>query len=126
MQFVRVAKVSDFDKVRIKSYQLLGKYVGVVKEPDGSFYAIEIACKHQNADLTTGTFKGDIVTCARHGWTYNIRTGQCLNQPAAVLRRHALTVEGEDILVSLHPIEESLDSDTQESMPEVSFRPKPE
>ena len=124
MEFVRIANIGDFDRVRIKSFQLLGKYVGVVKNPDGSFYATEIACKHQNADLTTGRFQGDIVTCPRHGWTYNIRTGQCLNQPSAVLRRHALRVEGDNILVSLYPEDAGGPSaEDVDATPEIIFKP---
>ena len=103
MDFVKLAKVSDFDTLRIKSYQLLGKFVAIVKEAEGSFYATEIACKHNNADLTTGRFNGDIVTCTRHGWIYDIGTGECLNQNSAPLRRHALKVEGADIFVSMTP-----------------------
>lgn len=105
MQFIKLAKTGEFSETRIKSFQILGKFIAIVREPDGSFYATEIACKHQNADLTTGRFEGDLVTCARHGWKYNIRTGECLNQNAAPLRRHALKVEGEDLLVSIAPVE---------------------
>ncbi len=104
MQFIKLAKAGDFSETRIKSFQVLGKYIAIVREPDGSFYATEIACKHNNADLTTGRFEGDMVTCARHGWKYNIRTGECLNQRSTPLRRHALKREGEDLLVSMTPI----------------------
>ena len=105
MQFIKLAKTGEFSETRIKSFQILGKFIAIVREPDGSFYATEIACKHQNADLTTGRFEGDLVTCARPGWKYNIRTGECLNPNAAPPRRHALKVEGEDLLVSIAPVE---------------------
>ncbi len=105
MQFIKLAKVGDFAETRIKSFQVLGKFIAIVREPDGSFYATEIACKHNNADLTTGRFEGDVVTCSRHGWKYNIRTGECFNQHSTPLRRHALKREGEDLLVSMTPVE---------------------
>jgi len=104
MTYVRLAKVSDFERVRVRSYRILGKYVAIVKESDGSLYAIEAGCKHNNADLTTGSLSGEVITCARHGWTYNIKTGECLNHVAAPLRRHGLRVEGPDILVSMRPL----------------------
>ena len=105
MQFIKLAKVGDFAETRIKSFQILGKFIAIVREPDGTFYATEIACKHNNADLTTGRFDGDVVTCSRHGWKYNIRTGECFNQNSTPLRRHALKREGEDLLVSMTPVE---------------------
>lgn len=119
-QYIKLAKVSDFRSRRIQSYRILGKYVAIVKERNGAFYATEIACKHNNADLTTGHFRGDVVTCPRHGWIYDIRSGECLNQNSAPLRRHDLRIEGEDLYVSIAPIE-SNDTD-DDDMPEIEFR----
>ena len=76
MDYVKVAKVADFENCRIKSFKLLARPVAVVKEPDGSFYAIQAGCKHQNADLTAGRIKGDLVVCPWHGYEFNIRTGR--------------------------------------------------
>jgi nitrite reductase/ring-hydroxylating ferredoxin subunit len=119
-QFIKLAKLSEFASRRMKSFQILGKFVAIVKDHDGSFYATEIACKHNNADLTTGQFRGDVVTCPRHGWVYNIRTGECLNQPSTPLRRHALKIQGGDIYVSVAPIEH--DEAEPDEMPEIQFR----
>lgn len=121
MQFIKLAKVSDFEDAWIKSYQILGKFIAIVRERDGSFYATEIACKHNNADLTTGKFAGDEVTCARHGWKYNIRTGECLNHNSTPLRRHELKVEGLDLLVSMTPMEPEL-PDEDEGLIEVVIK----
>jgi nitrite reductase/ring-hydroxylating ferredoxin subunit len=101
-----LAKVSDFDKVRWRSYSVMARKVGIVKRRDGSFYAIEVACKHQNWDLTTGALEGNIVTCPRHFWKYNIETGQCLTHDSTHLRPYALKVEDGSIYVSLLPVEE--------------------
>ena len=119
MQFIKLAKVGDFAETRIKSFQILGKFIAIVREPDGSFYATEIACKHNNADLTTGRFDGDVVTCSRHGWKYNIRTGECFNQNSTPLRRHALKREGDDLLVSMTPVEPEAQEEEDEGLFEV-------
>ena len=105
MEFVRLAKTSDFDSIRIKSFRLLGKPVGIVRNTNGSFFATEIACKHQNADLSAGNIEGDTLTCPRHGWKYDLETGECLNHDSTPLRRYSLRVDGEDIYVSLSPRE---------------------
>ena len=110
MEFVRLAKTSDFGAARIKSFRLLGKPVGIVRNRDGSFFATEIACKHQNADLSTGTIDGDVLTCPRHGWRYDLNTGECLNHESSPLRRYALRVDGEDIYVSLSPASDERDA----------------
>lgn len=126
MEFIRVGYLRDMDRVRMKSFRMLGRVVAVIREPDGSLWATEIACKHQNADLVTeGRWDGDIVTCSRHGWKYDLRTGQCLNQNSAILRRHHLKVVAGELHVSIHPIEAAA-ADDDEPMPEIVIRPKSE
>ena len=122
MQFLKLARVADFARTRIKSYQILAKNIAIVRDHDGTFYATEISCKHNNVDLTTGYFRGDVVTCPRHGWVYNIKTGQCLNQPAAPLRKHALEMRGQDIYVATTPIEP--EEPEQDWTPEIQFKQK--
>ncbi len=124
MDYIRLGYVRDFDQVRTKSYRMLGRLIAIIRERDGSFWATEIACKHQNADLISeGLWKGDEVICRRHGWKYNIRTGQCLNQNSAPLRRHHLKVVAGELHVSVQPIE-SAAAPEEEPMPEIVIRPR--
>lgn len=105
MEYVKLARVQDFKHTRIRSYRLLARPVGIIKQRDGSFIATEVGCKHENADLTQGRMEGDVVTCPWHGWKYNLVTGECLRGSSACLRRHGLKIEGDDIYVSLRPLE---------------------
>jgi len=124
MDYVRLAHVRDFDKIRMKSYRVLGKLIAIVRERDGTFWATEIACKHQNADLVNeGVWNGDLVLCKRHGWKYDLRTGQCLNQNSAPLRRHELKMIAGELHVSVHPVEAER-GDSEDPMPEIVIRPK--
>ncbi len=124
-QFIKLAKVGDFSETRIKSFSIVAKPVAIVKDPDGTFWATEIGCKHNNFDLTCAPFKGDEVRCPRHGWIYNIRSGECLNQNSAPLRRHLLEVRGEDIYVSLTPESEVVEDDDDDWAFEVQINRKP-
>lgn len=107
MHYVKIAKLADFDTKSFKKFTILARHVAIFRDPDGTFFATEISCKHQNWDLTTGKFIGDIVTCPRHGWVYNIRTGECLNQDSTRLRKYGVKVEGDDVLITREPIEEA-------------------
>ena len=49
---------------------------------DGKFYAIEDMCTHDGGILTGGEVKGCIITCPRHGATFDVRTGAALTAPA--------------------------------------------
>lgn len=120
--FIKLASTSDFADTRIKSFSILARAVAIVKDPDGTFWATEIGCKHNNFDLTNGKFKGDEVRCPRHGWIYNIRSGQCLNQKSAPLRRHALELRGEDLYVSMYPDEPESDYDDDDWNVEIKVK----
>lgn len=104
MDYIEVAKVSEFTNQRIKSVSIFGNKVGIIKGGDSEFYAIEVGCKHQGADITRGPISGDVATCPRHGWKYNLVTGECLNQNAAKLRRYGLKIEGDAILITTKPL----------------------
>ena len=72
---------------------LLGRHVGLFRDERGELHAIEVTCRHQNADLTLGERCGTLVTCPRHGWVYDLATGACLTEPWARLRRFAVREE---------------------------------
>jgi nitrite reductase/ring-hydroxylating ferredoxin subunit len=103
-RLVKVARLSELDRAPLTAVTLLGKRVAIRLREDGTITALEMSCKHQGADLTAGVIDAGAVTCPRHGWRYDLETGECLNQPLSPpLRRHAVRVEGEDVLVSLRP-----------------------
>lgn len=86
---------------RPKVLSLLGKKVGVFLQGD-EIRALEMSCKHQGADLSKGRVDNGQVTCPRHGWRYDLETGQCLDpSDGAPLRFHEVKVEGEQVWVSL-------------------------
>ena len=42
---------------------------------EGTFYAVDNECSHLGTPLIDGFVKGCILTCASHGWEYDLRTG---------------------------------------------------
>ncbi|HPX85408.1 MAG TPA: Rieske (2Fe-2S) protein [Candidatus Hydrogenedentes bacterium] len=104
-KMIKAAKVSDFENRCVRSVRILGRHVAIIKNPDSSFRAMEGGCKHQNADLTTGKVSNGIVTCSWHGWQYDIESGACVQGGSASLRPYACRVEGDDILISLQPVD---------------------
>lgn len=106
MEYVRIAKVADFDASPMRTYRVIARRLGIFRAPDGSFSAMEMLCRHQNADLSSGRVQGDVVTCPRHGWRYNLKTGECLEGNGQCLRRYGVKVENGLVYVSIRPEEE--------------------
>jgi nitrite reductase/ring-hydroxylating ferredoxin subunit len=101
MEFMPIAKLSSLENKEFISLSILGKRIAIFKNPDGSLMVTEAGCKHQGADITQGKRNGDEFTCPRHGWSYNIRTGECLNHDSVKLRKYEHIIDGDIIKIRL-------------------------
>ncbi len=107
MDFIKAAQLSALTNKEFISLSILGRKIGIFKNSDGTLFVTETGCKHQGADITLGKRAGDVFTCPRHGWQYNIYTGHCLNHESVRLRRFDYIIEGDDIKISLTPKEDT-------------------
>jgi nitrite reductase/ring-hydroxylating ferredoxin subunit len=86
----------------------------------GELYGLPNICPHQTGPLcegarTTGTLvadaeggwqprwalDGEVIACPWHGLEYHVPTGRCLAYPQIRLRRYAVSVRGDEVVVSL-------------------------
>ncbi len=67
----------------------------------GSFYAVDNTCKHRGGPLGEGALTGTSVMCPWHGWSYDVTTGACAVAPSANLQTYPVTVDGNDLLISI-------------------------
>lgn len=108
MNLIRIAKVADFSLENpVKSFKIIGRHVAVFLEQNGTLRAMEVGCRHQNANLLQGRREGDKVTCPWHGWQYNLKTGECLRGGTnAPLRPHHCKVENGNVFISAQAVPE--------------------
>jgi 3-phenylpropionate/trans-cinnamate dioxygenase ferredoxin subunit len=67
---------------------------------DGSFYAVDDTCTHQEASLADGYLEGCAVECPLHAASFDLRTGEPSGLPATrPLRTHAIVVDAGVIFV---------------------------
>lgn len=66
---------------------------------EGTYYAIDNECVHRGGPLGDGELEGTTVTCPWHGWTYDVTTGKCINNPSACVKSYPVHIEGADIKV---------------------------
>ena len=50
----------------------------VVFRAGGRVHALENACPHAGNPLVEGDVLGETLTCAYHGWRFDLETGACL------------------------------------------------
>ena len=61
-----------------------GRKIGVFRDADGDYFAIEDRCSHDDGPLAEGEFDAAACTveCPRHGSLFDLRTGRPKTLPA--------------------------------------------
>jgi nitrite reductase/ring-hydroxylating ferredoxin subunit len=77
------AKASDIPRGALALVEVQGTRVAVANV-DGTYYAFDDACTHEQCSLAEGDLEGTKVICMCHGAEFDVRTGAVLAPPATV------------------------------------------
>ena len=98
---VSAAKLSEVPNWGKKVVEVGGQQLLLVNVK-GDIYACENECPHQGSPLSGGIVKdGPTISCPRHGYRYNLKTGACDDYPEYALKIYPVQIEGDNIMVSL-------------------------
>jgi len=96
-----VAKISEIPNFGKKVVELDGVQVLLVNVK-GEIFACENECPHQGSPLNAAIVKdGPTLSCPRHGYRFNLKTGACSEFPHLVLKTYPVRSEGDDLFVDL-------------------------
>lgn len=98
--FVKVAETKDIPSGQGRTVEANGREVAVFNV-GGMFYAVHNTCKHRGGSLGEGELDGNVVTCPLHAWTYDVKTGECFDDPACGIETFPARVEGNDVLIEI-------------------------
>jgi 3-phenylpropionate/trans-cinnamate dioxygenase ferredoxin subunit len=100
-EFVMVANVDDLPSGRMICVEMEGRRL-LIANVDGTFYATDDTCTHEDASLSSGSLHGDYVKCPLHGSRFSLRTGEPVEEPAdEPVNCYTVRVEGNSVLVKL-------------------------
>lgn len=103
-EFITVAKTDEIKPGEREVFGIGRKWIAVFNV-DGTYYAIEDLCTHDDGPLAEGELTGCVIACPRHGATFDIRNGKVLSAPALVdVPAYEVRVEGDEIQLSAQPI----------------------
>lgn len=93
----KLAEVPNFGKkvVTVNGLEL------VLINIKGEIFACENECPHQGSPMQAGIVKDGHLSCPRHGYRFNLKTGSCLDNPDLTLKLFPAKVEGDDIMVEI-------------------------
>lgn len=99
--YVRVATLGEVLPGKMKCVSVHGTRV-LLANVDGTIFAADEMCTHEDASLCLGSLRGELVKCPLHGSRFSLRTGAVLDEPAdQPLRVHDVKLDGQSILVKL-------------------------
>ncbi len=99
--FVAVAKLADIPAGEARVVTAGDKRLAVCNV-DGTVYAIDDTCTHDDGPLGSGTLDGCAIECPRHGARFDVRDGSVLRMPAAVpVQSYPARVVNDEIQVDI-------------------------
>ena len=100
-EFFDAGQARELAPGAMKRVALRGRRI-LLANVDGRICAVDDTCPHEEASLSTGVLKGELVKCPLHGSRFNVCTGKALEEPAEEdLRTHPVRLEGGRILIGL-------------------------
>jgi len=108
MDFVKVASTADIPAGGMKGVKIGSEDI-LITNVSGKYYAIAGLCSHRNGRLAEGKLEGSVVTCPRHGSTFDVITGKSTGGPKILGFRgktsdepaYEVKIEGTDVLVKM-------------------------
>ena len=100
-EFIEAGKAGELAPGAMQRIVVRGRRI-LLANVDGRICAADDTCTHEEASLSTGVLKGELVKCPLHGSLFNVCTGKALEEPAEEnLRTYPVRLEGERILIDL-------------------------
>lgn len=99
-EFRTVARVEELPEVGGKEVVVEGQRVCLFKHKDEVF-ATAALCPHKGVPLAVGLVENGAVSCAMHGWEFDLNTGLCKNVPGAEVRTYEVRTIGGEVQVSV-------------------------
>ena len=96
----RVGSLAELLTGKPMKAKVAGRNVAVFRI-EGEVVVTNGRCPHASGPLHEGEIEGTVLTCPWHGWTYDLRTGACAEDPSLTLEIYPSTIVGDDILVTL-------------------------
>lgn len=101
-EFIKAAGLKEVPPGKMYRAELHGKAI-LLANVNGTVYAVDDMCSHEDASLYLGALKGDCVKCPLHGSRFDLKTGEPLDDPAdESIRTYEVKLSGEDILVNVN------------------------
>lgn len=88
-----VCRIDQCPRDGMRAFDVEGGPRLLVANSGGEYFAFHAVCPHQEVELTEGLFDGSVITCPRHMWQWDVRTGAPMGLAELPLRRYDIVKE---------------------------------
>ena len=100
-RLIEAIKVEALSPGEMTCVEVEGRRI-LIANVEGVFYATDDTCTHEDASLSSGSLKGELVKCPLHGSRFDVRTGEPMEDPAEEpLQCYAVKLERGAVLVEV-------------------------
>jgi len=100
-EFITVATTDEIKPGERIIFEI-GRHWIAVFNVDGTYYAVEDLCTHDDGPLAEGRLHGFDIECPRHGARFDIRDGRVTAAPAVIpIPVYAVRVVGDEIRLEI-------------------------
>jgi nitrite reductase (NADH) small subunit len=99
-EFRTVARLDELPDLGGKEVIVEGTRICLFKH-NGQVFAVAAECPHKGAPLACGWVENGTVSCALHGWQFDLKTGECLTVSHASIKTYAVQTEGGRVRIAL-------------------------
>lgn len=100
-QTIKVAATSEIKLNSTKKY-IINNIPVLITNLDGTFYAINDLCTHEDSSLALGCLKGEYVHCTLHGSRFSVITGIPIDEPATeAVTTYPVVIKNSAIYITL-------------------------
>ncbi len=71
-----------------------GRGLFVYRAAEGEWRVYDSRCPHQTTNIPHLALEGCTLTCPKHGWQFDIRSGDCIHKGTSPLKQWPVRVEG--------------------------------
>ena len=96
---ITVGHITDLPSGRSAAVELNDRSELALFNVNGKFYAVENFCPHKGIPLADGTVRNQTVECNRHGWQFDLETGECLTKRSCSIESYEVVIEDEKIKI---------------------------
>ncbi|MGQ0615774.1 MAG: Rieske 2Fe-2S domain-containing protein [Acidimicrobiia bacterium] len=104
--FVVATTLDELWEGEMASVMVNGTAVLLVNLEGGKVVAFEDRCPHVGTPLSDGEFDEGELMCVSHQWTFEAETGAGTNPASSCLKRFAVKIDGDNVLVATGIVEQ--------------------